>query len=43
MLRTKAMREKDEQREMKNYKYSIIRVRFPDGCLLQVIGVIISS
>lgn len=36
MLRTKAMREKDELREMKKYKFAIIRVRFPDGILLQV-------
>ncbi|XP_059469968.1 UBX domain-containing protein 6 [Neocloeon triangulifer] len=35
ILRTKAMRERDEQREMKVYKYAIIRVRFPDGTLLQ--------
>lgn len=36
MLRTKAMREKDELREMRKYKFAIIRVRFPDGILLQV-------
>lgn len=35
MLRTKAMREKDELREMKKYRYALIRVRFPDGILLQ--------
>ncbi|KAJ2944929.1 hypothetical protein O0L34_g1824 [Tuta absoluta] len=35
MLRTKAMREKDEVREMRKYKFAIIRVRFPDGILLQ--------
>uniref|UniRef100_A0A1E1W611 UBX domain-containing protein n=1 Tax=Pectinophora gossypiella TaxID=13191 RepID=A0A1E1W611_PECGO len=35
MLRTKAMREKDELREMRKYKFAIIRVRFPDGILLQ--------
>ncbi|KAI5644661.1 PUB domain-containing protein [Phthorimaea operculella] len=35
MLRTKAMREKDEIREMRKYKFAIIRVRFPDGILLQ--------
>ncbi|XP_047539288.1 UBX domain-containing protein 6 [Vanessa atalanta] len=35
MLRTKAMREKDELREMKKYKFAIIRIRFPDGILLQ--------
>ncbi|CAH2986918.1 unnamed protein product [Chilo suppressalis] len=35
MLRTKAMREKDELREMRKYKFAIIRIRFPDGILLQ--------
>lgn len=35
MLRTKAMREKDEMREMRKYKFAIIRIRFPDGILLQ--------
>uniref|UniRef100_A0A023EZY3 Putative ubiquitin regulatory protein n=1 Tax=Triatoma infestans TaxID=30076 RepID=A0A023EZY3_TRIIF len=34
-LRTKAMREKEEQREIRKYRYSLIRVRFPDGCFLQ--------
>ncbi|KAJ9579045.1 hypothetical protein L9F63_024848 [Diploptera punctata] len=35
MLRTKAMREKEEQREMRKYKYALIRIRLPDGVLLQ--------
>nr|CAD7448373.1 unnamed protein product [Timema bartmani] len=35
MLRTKAMREKEELREMRKYRYALIRVRFPDGILLQ--------
>ncbi|NXD73280.1 UBXN6 protein, partial [Eolophus roseicapillus] len=35
MLRTKAMREKEEQREMRKYNYTLVRVRFPDGYLLQ--------
>ncbi|XP_072245919.1 UBX domain-containing protein 6 [Leuresthes tenuis] len=35
MLRTKAMREKDEQRERRKYNYSLLRVRLPDGNLLQ--------
>ncbi|XP_067001266.2 UBX domain-containing protein 6 [Anabrus simplex] len=35
MLRTKAMREKEEQREMRRYRYALIRVRFPDGVFLQ--------
>lgn len=37
MLRTKAMREKEEQREMRKYRYAIIRIRFPDGILMQVL------
>lgn len=36
-LRTKAMREKDELREMRKYRFALIRVRFPDGVFLQVI------
>jgi UBX domain-containing protein 6 len=36
MLRTKAMREKEEQREKRRYRFAIIRVRFPDGLVLQV-------
>ncbi|KAL4226210.1 UBX domain-containing protein 6 [Mactra antiquata] len=35
MLRTKAMREREERRELLKYRYTIIRVRFPDGNLLQ--------
>ncbi|XP_034236603.1 UBX domain-containing protein 6 [Thrips palmi] len=35
MLRTKAMREKEEMREMKKYRFALIRVRFPNGILLQ--------
>ncbi|XP_065340464.1 UBX domain-containing protein 6 [Cloeon dipterum] len=35
ILRTKAMREKEEAREMKTYKYAVIRVRFPNNVLLQ--------
>uniref|UniRef100_F6U781 UBX domain-containing protein 6 n=1 Tax=Ornithorhynchus anatinus TaxID=9258 RepID=F6U781_ORNAN len=35
VLRTKAMREKEEQREMKKYVYTLLRVRFPDGYILQ--------
>ncbi|XP_026481528.1 UBX domain-containing protein 6 [Ctenocephalides felis] len=35
MLRTKAMREKDEMRELRRYKYALIRIRFPDGIFLQ--------
>lgn len=35
MLRTKAMREREERREMFKYRYTLIRVRLPDGNLLQ--------
>ncbi|BET00799.1 UBX domain-containing protein [Nesidiocoris tenuis] len=34
-LRTKAMREKEELRELKKYRYTLIRIRFPDSVLLQ--------
>lgn len=39
-LRTKAMREKDELREIRKYKFALIRVRFPDGLYLQVLRII---
>ncbi|KAJ8374444.1 hypothetical protein SKAU_G00050240 [Synaphobranchus kaupii] len=35
MLRTKAMREREEQRERRKYNYTLLRVRLPDGTLLQ--------
>uniref|UniRef100_A0A8B9HNV6 UBX domain-containing protein 6 n=1 Tax=Astyanax mexicanus TaxID=7994 RepID=A0A8B9HNV6_ASTMX len=35
MLRTKAMREKDEQRERRKYNYALLRIRLPDGNILQ--------
>ncbi|XP_040393462.1 UBX domain-containing protein 6 isoform X1 [Cygnus olor] len=35
MLRTRAMREREEQREMRKYNYTLLRVRFPDGYILQ--------
>lgn len=35
-LRTKAMREKEELREIRKYKFALVRVRFPDGLYLQV-------
>nr|XP_027808206.1 UBX domain-containing protein 6 isoform X2 [Marmota flaviventris] len=35
VLRTKAMREKEEQRELRKYTYTLLRIRLPDGCLLQ--------
>lgn len=36
VLKTKAMRENEEKRYAKNFKYSLIRIRFPDGLYLQV-------
>ena len=35
MLRTKAMRERDELKELRKYRFTVLRVRFPDGILLQ--------
>ncbi|MBZ3873969.1 UBX domain-containing protein 6 [Sciurus carolinensis] len=35
VLRTKAMREREEQREQRKHTYTLLRVRLPDGCLLQ--------
>ena len=35
MLRTKAMRERDELRELRKYRYTLLRVKFPDGVVLQ--------
>ncbi|XP_069142656.1 UBX domain-containing protein 6-like [Argopecten irradians] len=35
MLRTKAMRERDEMRELRKYRFTLIRVRMPNGILLQ--------
>lgn len=40
MLRTRAMREKEEQREMRKYNYTLLRVRFPDGYILQGKGLL---
>lgn len=37
MLRTKAMRERDEQLELRRYNYCLIRVRFPDDLILQAV------
>ncbi|CAL8109598.1 unnamed protein product [Orchesella dallaii] len=34
-LRTKAQREKDELREQRQYRYCVMRIRFPDGFTLQ--------
>ncbi|KAJ8277248.1 hypothetical protein GJAV_G00073080 [Gymnothorax javanicus] len=35
MLRTKAMREREEQRERRKYNYTLLRVRLPDDTILQ--------
>eukprot|EP00079_Xenopus_tropicalis_P033781 XP_017947552.1 PREDICTED: UBX domain-containing protein 6 isoform X2 [Xenopus tropicalis] len=35
VLRTKAMREREEQREMKKYNYTVLRIKLPDGYILQ--------
>lgn len=35
MLRTKAMREKDEQRILRRYRFAVLRIKFPDGLILQ--------
>ncbi|XP_034189041.1 GDI interacting protein 3 [Osmia lignaria lignaria] len=35
MLRTKAMRERDEKQRLRKYKYSLIRIKFPDDLILQ--------
>ncbi|XP_006819414.1 UBX domain-containing protein 6-like [Saccoglossus kowalevskii] len=35
VLRTKAMREKEEQREIRKYNFTLIRVKFPNGIILQ--------
>lgn len=35
ILKTKTMRENEERRFAKNFKFSLIRVRFPDGLYLQ--------
>ena len=36
MLRTKEMRERELLREKRKYRYTLIRIRFPDGLVLQV-------
>lgn len=35
VLMTKVMREKEEMREIRKYRFSLIRIRFPDGLILQ--------
>lgn len=36
VLRTKAMRERDEQRALRIYRYSLMRIKFPNGIYIQV-------
>lgn len=36
ILKTKAMRENEEKRFARNFRFTLIRVRFPDGLYLQV-------
>ncbi|KAH8400895.1 hypothetical protein KR009_001675 [Drosophila setifemur] len=35
MLMTKAMRDREEQRNLRMYRYSLVRVKFPNGLFLQ--------
>lgn len=35
MLRTREMRERDEKRNFRKYKFALIRVKFPDNLILQ--------
>lgn len=35
ILKTKAMREREELRYIQRYKFALIRIRFPDGVYLQ--------
>ena len=35
MLRTKAMRERDEQLELRRYNYCLIRIKFPNNFIIQ--------
>lgn len=36
ILKTKAMREREEQRTLRMYKYALVRVKFPNGLYIQV-------
>lgn len=36
MLRTKAMRDREEQRNLRMYRYALVRVKFPNGLFIQV-------
>lgn len=35
MLRTRAMRERDEKAQSRKYRFTLIRIKFPDGPVLQ--------
>lgn len=35
MLRTKAMRERADERELRKYRFTLIRIQFPDNIILQ--------
>ncbi|XP_064543055.1 UBX domain-containing protein 6 [Drosophila montana] len=35
ILKTKAMREREEQRNLRMYRYSLIRIKFPNGLYIQ--------
>ena len=35
MLRTKEMREREQTRELRRYRFALVRVRLPDGIILQ--------
>ncbi|XP_068145416.1 UBX domain-containing protein 6 [Drosophila tropicalis] len=35
ILKTKAMREREEQRNLRMYRYSLVRVKFPNGLYIQ--------
>ena len=37
MLRTKAMRERDEKLELRLYRYCLLRIRFPNNFILQAV------
>lgn len=36
VLKTKAMREREEQRVLRMYRYALVRVKFPNGIYIQV-------
>lgn len=37
VLKTKAMREREEQRALRIYRYALIRIKFPNGIYIQVL------